>query len=554
MQLGAWRYYLSRYRPHVAGLALAVFLALAQSLLALPVVVLIRRVFDTAIPSRQLNALVWIGLAIFGLTIAGGLATLAVRYLTLKITKLVIRDIRGALLDHLYLLSRSFYGGADRGGLHAGIVQDTERLDMMSNALVAQVLPAALAGAALCAVLAYLNWVLFLVLIAIAPVMTAVNRGLRKHVRSRFQAFRRSFEGFSKGVLFVLETMDLTRLQSAESFELERQRGRLEELRRTSGAMAWLDTAYQLTQHTLSVIASLLILVVGGAAVAAGKMSLGDLAAFYLTVSLLRGHAGTLLSVAPQLIAGAESLRVLVEVLHAAELEPYRGTRRIEFRGAIAFESVHFAYRDEPVLKGVDLSIGPGEVVAVVGPNGSGKTTLIHLICGFYRPQRGRLTADGQPYEELDIAHLRRACGLVPQDPLLFRGSIRDNIAYGSPQAGEEEVLRAAGLATADEFIRELPAGYDSDAGENGALLSGGQRQRIAIARAMLRRPRLLILDEPTNHLDRAAVSQLMTSLARLPEKPAILLISHDREIIAHAHKVFAVEDGRLVPCEVPCP
>jgi ABC-type bacteriocin/lantibiotic exporter with double-glycine peptidase domain len=544
----AWKYYISRYRGHYGAITLAMALSFVQLALVLPIVFLVRYVFDTVIPGGDFRLLVIAGAAMFLLNLANGGVSLWVRYVTLRTTKIVIREIRNDLLNRLYTFSRSFYGSADRGSLHNNIVQDTERLDVMSNALVANLLPAALIGAALFGFLLYLNWFLVLIMLLVVPFLFLANHSLGRRVKVKVNAFRRSFEAFSKGILFVLQAMDLTRTQTAEVFEAERQRQRLEELRIASGSMAWLDTAYTLVQTNLSAVSSILILIGGGSAVASGSMSLGELLSFYVTVSLLNQYFKTCLTGVPQLILGNESLNTLFEVLRTGEEQPYSGQKKIDFRGKVTFEAVRFGYGQETVLAGVDLTIEPQTTIAIMGANGSGKSTMMHLLSGFYRPQQGRLLADGVPYDELDIVELRRTIGVVMQDPFFFPGSILENITYGSPGAKQGEVMEAADLATAHAFIEELPRGYDTLVGENGVLLSGGQRQRIAIARALLRRPTLLILDEPTNHLDAMAVARLIENLQKLPYRPTVILISHDPEIVHHADQIYLLEGGILKP------
>jgi ABC-type bacteriocin/lantibiotic exporter with double-glycine peptidase domain len=266
-----------------------------------------------------------------------------------------------------------------------------------------------------------------------------------------------------------------------------------------------------------------------------------------VTVGLLNTYLRAGLSSVPKMILGNESLETLFELLHKGEDQPYTGTRKIEFQGKVTFDSVHFRYKQDPILQGVDLVIEPQSTIAIMGANGSGKSTMMHLLSGFYRPQEGRLFADDCPYDELDILDLRRSVGVVMQDPFFFPGTILQNITYGSPGAKQPHVIEAARLATAHSFIEELPKGYETLVGDNGVLLSGGQRQRIAIARALLRRPRLLILDEPTNHLDAAAVVGLMENLKKLPHRPTTILISHDKEIVHHADRIYTMESGRLV-------
>jgi ATP-binding cassette subfamily B protein len=275
-------------------------------------------------------------------------------------------------------------------------------------------------------------------------------------------------------------------------------------------------------------------------------MTVGALLAFYVTVRLLNAQTNTLISSVPQIMTGAQALADVHSLLIHGAAEPYNGGRTLEFRGEAALRNVSFGYvPGRWVLRHADLRIAPAEILALVGPNGCGKSSIVWLLCGFYRPQEGSVLADGVAYGELDIRQLRRQLGVVPQDPLLFPGTIRENIAYGRPQAGEREIREAAEWSTAHEAIEAMEQGYETPIGADGQMISGGQRQRIAIARALLGQPRLLILDEPTNHLDAAAIGALMANLRRLPQRPAILLVSHDPRIIEHCDRMYRMQaDG----------
>jgi ABC-type bacteriocin/lantibiotic exporter with double-glycine peptidase domain len=366
-------------------------------------------------------------------------------------------------------------------------------------------------------------------------------------VRKRTREFHRSFATFSKGVAFVLESMDLTRIRSAEESETQRQSQRLEELRLTSGRVAWLWSAYSLLHSTIFAISAVIVLVLGGKAVALGRMTLGTLVSFSAAVALLRGHLYSISVSVPRIIEGSESLKTLHDFAQVRDSRPYSGTRRVSFGGSVKLAGVRFGYKDEPILRDIDLTIEPGRVVALVGPNGAGKSTIAYLILGFYRPQSGQLYASSQPYDALDIMHLRRQIGVVSQDPIIFPGTVWENITYGVPDPSIAQVRRAAELSTADEFIAQLPKGYDTLVGERGLLLSGGQRQRIAVARALLGEPALLILDEPTNHLDEGAIRCLLGNLQRLRNAPAQLIISHDAQVTELAERVYVLREGRVV-------
>ena len=547
MNTQAWRYYSRFYKTERLSLLLTLLLSIGQSLLNVPILLLVRYAFDDVLPSGELSLLAVIGVATILLYLISGGATLYTRHLVLRISKLAIQRLRDEILQKFYTLPRAYYGEADRSRLHTVVVQDTERVDIMTNALVAQLAPSLIVALVLSLILIYLNWPLFLLMAAIFPILLVVSRSLGSLVSRQTYAFHRSFETFSKGMLFVLQMMDLTRLQSAEDLEMQRQRQHLEDVRLTSGQMAWLRTAYGVIQSTIVATSVVIILIAGGAAIARGLLSLGGLVSFYAAVALLKPQLDTVLSCIPQIIEGNESLTTLYGLLGMEGSRPYSGSKRVEFTGAIRLESVSFQYKDYPILRDVSLNIDQGATVALLGPNGSGKTTIANLILGFYRPQKGQLYAGDFPFEELDIIHLRSRIGVVPQNPVIFPGTILENIAYGRPDADPQQIREASELALGCEFIEKLPQGYATVVGEHGMLLSGGQRQRIALARAFLRQPRLLILDEPTSHLDEQAVHQLVNHLRGLKHAPASLIISHDLAMVRRADYAYLLNEGSIV-------
>jgi ABC-type bacteriocin/lantibiotic exporter with double-glycine peptidase domain len=261
----------------------------------------------------------------------------------------------------------------------------------------------------------------------------------------------------------------------------------------------------------------------------------------------------SLLGAVPDMINGQQSLTTLFGLLENTSEQPYTGRRSIEFDGSVRAENVSFSYHADggpPLLCDVSFRVETGQRMCITGSNGAGKSTLLMLLLGFYRPQQGMLYAGGISYEDLDMRSLRRGIGTVMQTPLLFTGSVRDNIAYGSPHADDSEIEEAARAALAHEFIVALDDGYATEVGDEAHRLSGGQRQRIGIARALLGKPKMLILDEPTTYLDRHSVTELIERLSKLPFAPAIVTVTHDAQLLRGTDYSYHIEDGCMRPTE----
>jgi ATP-binding cassette subfamily B protein len=554
MNLPAWRYYISFYKGLYRSLFFSILVSAGQPLIVVSIALLIRYAFDDVIPARHFQLLAVIGVSIVILHLLNGGLAIWTRRAIGEVVRAANQKLRDKVLKKLYTLSRSYYSEADRNRLHTVAVQDTNRIGGMSGGLLGQLIPAICISAALAAILIYLNWFLFLVMISIVPPLAIAGRLIGMALSKQARAWHLSFEKFSRGISFVLQMMDLTRIQSAEEIETGRQRQNISELHAISAHVTWLTSVFGLVQDTIVAISGAIILIVGGRAIVAGDMTLGELFSFSAAVALLKPYLTAIFRWIPSIIEGNESLTALYELMETENARPYSGTRRIPFSGKVTLASVSFRYKDDPILHDINLTIHPGTRVAIVGPNGSGKTTIANLILGFYHPQRGQLYADDYPFSELDIVHLRRHIGAVTQNPIIFPGTIHENITYGHPDATFKQVVQAAELATAHEFIQQLPHGYETFVGEDGMLLSGGQGQRIAIARALLHRPKLLILDEPTNHLDTVAVNQLLRNLGRLDNAPAILIISHDMDVVRQAQSIHILQEGCIVACEHPTP
>jgi ABC-type multidrug transport system fused ATPase/permease subunit len=542
----AWKNYLDRYRTTRSGLVLSASGAVAQALLVLPQAYFIKLVFSGMLAKSGWSAILDPVAGILATTCLAGCLSLAARHLSLTVTKRVIADMRNDLLVRTYSVCHPFAPISDRTALHAAIVQDTERVDVMSIALAVVALPALVMILLLSTAILLIDPWLIVAVAGLAPLATLVHYTVGRRLKGRVAAFRASFEDFSGGIMFALRTMELTRLRGAQSWEVDRQRRRIEDLRDVSRDMAWLATAYGIAHGGVTSFAALMVLAVGSGQVAHGAITVGELAALYYLVSQLAGNLNALWAALPQIFVGNESLDNLDRLLLHAE-PPKSCGLAVRIAGALTFESVTFRYAGADIVSGVELDLSAGTICAITGPNGAGKTTLAYLLLGLYRPQSGLIRIDGMPLDQLDIDCVRRQISFVPQEPLLFAGTVWENITYGFSDASPEVVAEAVHRAAAYDVVAKLPFGYDTIVGERGVILSGGESQRLAIARALLNRPKILILDEPTNHLDSDSVAILISEIWALDFRPTVLLITHDSSLAARADRIYTLRDGTLV-------
>ena len=548
IDVAALRWFATRLTRYKTPLLLVSLAAVVQSALTLPTLTLVRRALDDALPSRNVPLLWWIGAALLCLRIAGSFLALAVRSIVLRAVKDATRSLRDELATHVMSRGRSFFSQADLTQLHTRLVQDTERVDTVTTTLIAGMLPALITSTLLLVIMTSISPVLVLLSALAAPILWGVGRLTSRNIKRELDAFRARFEESSAGTQFVLRFMDLIRMRAWQPAELRAQHARHEALRDAGVAMGMSYAWHAHSQRAVTTIAGLALLVLGGAAVARGDMTLGQFFVFYVAAGMLNGHVETLIGSVPELIAGSTALGALRTISLSGEPEPYTGTTVLSFTGHVELRHVAFTYGERPLLDDIDLSITPGAHVAIVGENGAGKSTILQLLLGSLRPQRGEVIADGVNYEVIDVASLRRQMGLVPQNPLFFYGTILDNLCFGHEHPSPAALNEALAISAADVVINRLPDGLSTIIGDGGTRLSGGESQRLSIARALLHRPPLLMLDEPTTHLDTQSVAHILRALSDWEHHPAIVLISHDPSISAFASEGWRLADGRLSP------
>ena len=509
-------------------------------------------VIDVVVEHRPLHEL-WVNAAIMAVLIAQNLPLhqLYVRMLSVSV-RTVETNVRMALSRRLQELSIGYHRRVSAGVLQAKIVRDVENVVESSRQAFDSGMAAitTLAGAI---VITAIKVPEFLPVYAIAvPAAAALVVSMRRRMSARNAAFRAEVENMSARVSEMTHLIPITRAHALERNELDRMGATLVGVRnagiRLDVTNGWFGSLSWILMQLLSVAC-----LIGAAWVAwAGKfgMTAGDVTMLSSYFVALTGSVTALMSLTPIITKGLESVKSMSEVLSEPDIERNAGKDVVaSVRGEVQLDRVTYAYADAPdelAVDGLDLHVRPGETVALVGPSGSGKSTVLNLVIGFLAPSAGRLLLDGRDMAELDLRTYRRFLAVVPQESLLFEGSIRDNVTYGSHELSDDEVLSALRDANAMDFVEQM-GGLDAVIGERGARLSGGQRQRLAIARALVRDPRVLVLDEATSALDNASERLVQEALGRLMRGRTTFVVAHRLSTIRGADRIVVMRGGRLV-------
>ena len=464
----------------------------------------------------------------------------------------VVADLRKQLFGHLMGLSLRFFEQRRTGEITSRLTSDIATVQSAVSQAVAQLINQSISLVGGVIVLFIISPQLTLVMLAILPAVIVAAAIFGRRLRKISTAFQDEVAAANANAEEAVVGVRIVQSFTAERFEASRYGAAIDTAFGSAVRRARVR-AFFIPTVILAMFSGIgVVLWYGGQQALAGTLAPGTLITFLLLTVIVAGSIGTFTGLYSQLQEAMGASKRIFELLDTTSdlPEPASPKRWTDVHGEVRLEGVRFRYGDRGdawVLDGVDLLAAPGEVVALVGPSGAGKTTLVTLIPRFYDPIEGRVLVDGIDVRDLRIHDLRAHVGIVPQESLLFSGTIRDNIRYARPDANDDDVVAAATAANADAFVREFPKGYDTLVGERGVTLSGGQRQRIAIARALLKDPRILILDEATSSLDSESEALVQSALDRLMRGRTTFVIAHRLSTVVGADRIVVLDGGRIV-------
>ncbi len=510
-------------------ITISLMLSVINSLILLPVGFIIQYVFEHAFIQADSKLLLKGIAGIFGLLLINTSIILLNRHVTLSVIKSFIFDLRTKVIHRILFLHSSYFLNENLDDIQVKVVQDTERVDNMLAAFLTQLLPGFFVFISLSGVMIYMNFQLSLALMLVIPILYFAGKTVSKKLDLTIKQFHIDFSKFSEGATFILKFFELIKVSGAQQIEYANQKKILENLKQSSKQVAYYASAFTTIQGNLFLVGTFGVLLLGGLQIINGITTPGSLVSYYVILNLASSHMKTVISFIPVLLEGRNSVTSLNEILNNENVENSSDVE-IQFQQSIKFQHISFYYGEKFVFEKLSFEIKKGQMFGITGHSGAGKSTLIKLILGFYSTKSGEVFIDGKNVSQSDLVHFRNKVGYLPQDPMFFAGSIRDNLIYGLKDETNEFIYNTSRSCKIHDFILSLPDGYNSEIGNSGNMISGGQRQRIAIARALLRKPQLLILDEPDKNLDEQNIREILHYLKK--EKITTILISHNKKIL----------------------
>lgn len=459
--------------------------------------------------------------------------------------------LRGAMIRKLQQLSISFHKEMQSGRIHSKVMRDVESVEGLFTQLFNTVMNVLFSCVVSVAVILTKNPLVFALFLLTIPLEILLLNLFNKKIRENNNKFRKEIETTSSKVMDMLEMVPVTRAHALEEDEIAKMTNQVRNVAARGYKLDVVQSVFGAANWALLGFFSVICLAFSVLLAINGRIEVGDISLYQSYYSSLVSNVIMIFNLLPIFSRGFESLRSIGEILASYDVEDYEGKEQVRsIKGDYEFKNVHFHYPDDPsrpVLNDLSLKVNAGETIALVGESGAGKSTIVNLVIGFFKPTRGELYIDGKNTKRLDLRSYRHHLAVVPQNTILFSGTIRDNITYGRPDVSDAELQKVLEAANLKSVVDKLPQGLDTPIGEHGDKLSGGQRQRISIARAIIRKPDVIILDEATSALDTVSEAEIQVAMNNLTEGKTTFIVAHRLSTIRNADKIAVMRDGRCV-------
>ena len=467
-----------------------------------------------------------------------------------KLARNASAGIKSSVVRKLQSLSITYHKDIQTGKIQSKFLKDTDSIEALLINIMQSIIPNILSVIISAAIAIYKSGIVSLFFLLVIPFNVGLTMFFRNRIRKSNRNYRHEMEDMSAKLSNMLEMMSVTKSHGLEETEIVAFKHNIKKLVRSGLILDGTNAHFGAWSWVLNNLLSIVCLIFCSILALLGHIPLGDIVLYQSLFGQISAYVSGLINIVPQIGTGMEAISSVSEIMNSHDVEVNLGKGAVpEIIGNVTFDDVSYKYpdSDQYVIKDFSLDVKQGECIAVVGPSGSGKSTIMNMIIGFLIPDKGRLLIDGKPLTEFNLSEYRHNISVVPQNSILFSGTIRENITYGLSQYSEEDLQRVVEMANIKEFLSELPNGIDTNIGEHGGKLSGGQKQRITIARALIRNPKILILDEATSALDNISEYHVQKAIASSIKGRTTFIVAHRLSTIRDADRIVVMDAGVCV-------
>ena len=467
-----------------------------------------------------------------------------------KMLRTTSAGIKSSVVRKLQSLSITYHKDMQTGKIQSKFLKDTDAVDGLFNHVLQSFIPLTISAVISAVISISKNWIVALFFVLVIPCNVALTFIFRKKLRERNRDMRLQTEGMSMRLSTMLEMMAVTKAHGLERTEISSVNQSILSVAGSGRKIDKTNAYFGASVWVVNVMLSSLCLAFCSVLAIFGFISIGDIVLFQTMFTSISSSITGLINLMPAMTAGYEALNSVSEIMNATDIEVTIGKKHVsKIDGNITFEKVYYKYPNTKnyVIKNLNLQVKKGECIAVVGASGSGKSTIMNMIIGFLPPSKGEITIDGKSIKDFNLSEYRQHISVVPQNSILFNGTIKENITYGLSHYNKKQLEEVIEMANLKEFIKDLPQGINTQIGEHGDKLSGGQKQRITIARALIRNPEILILDEATSALDNISEYHVQKAIESCVKGRTTFIVAHRLSTIRNADRIVVMEDGKCV-------